>query len=81
MRVATHGLPDTYGTPHITISTGEGIDPFESVTMLKSRHTEYPLENAIDLGGIIEFIPFTEEERAEFLQGDQKRILFYFTEV
>lgn len=79
VRVATHGLPDTYGTPHITLSTQEGVDPFESVAMLKSEHDEQPLETEIDLEGTVEFIPFTKEELEEFLQGHQWRTLFYFS--
>ena len=80
VRVSTHGLPDTYGTPHITLSAKEGVAPFESVAMLKSDHDERPLEAEVDLSGTIEFIPFTSEELAEFMQGSQRSALFYFSE-
>lgn len=78
VRVSTHGLPDTYGTPHITLSTKEGVAPFASVAMLKGRHDEQPLETEIDLKGTVEFIPFTKEELEEFQQTHGWRTLFYF---
>ncbi len=55
VRVDTHGLPDTYGVPHITLSTIDGVEPFESVTMLKSEHDEIAIEPFV-VSGTLEFI-------------------------
>ena len=40
LRVKTYGLPDSYGVPHVTLSTANGVKPFESVSMLKEAHEE-----------------------------------------
>ncbi len=58
VRVNTHGLPDMYGVPHITLSAQEGVEPFESVAMLQSEHHEEPVDPPVELDGTIEFIPF-----------------------
>ncbi len=58
VRVDTHGLPDTYGVPHVTLSTEEGIEAFESVAMLQSEHHEESVDPPLELDGTIEFIPF-----------------------
>jgi len=55
VRVNTRGLPDTYGAPHITLSTADGVEPFESVTMLKSDHHETKIA-PLELSGVLEFI-------------------------
>ena len=55
VRVKTNGLPDTYGVPHITISTGKGIEPFHSVAMLQGEHTEVPLDPPLTLSGTVQF--------------------------
>jgi hypothetical protein len=57
VRVRTEGLPDTYGVPHVTLSTAKGIQPYESVAMLQADHTENPIEPAVELTGVIEFVP------------------------
>lgn len=57
VRVRTQGLPDTYGVPHITLSTQPGIEPFESVAMLKSVHDEVAIDPPIKLDGELEFVP------------------------
>ena len=54
-RVDTRGLPDTYGLPHITLSTAEGVKPFASVAMLQGEHQEAAVE-PIELTGTIEFV-------------------------
>lgn len=54
VRVRTHNLPDTYGVPHITLSSRKGIEPFESVFMLKASHTETPISPPLKLSGVIE---------------------------
>lgn len=53
-----HGLPDTYGVPHVTLSTAEGIEPFASVAMLKGDHTETSIDPHHEIEGTIEFLPF-----------------------
>ena len=57
VRVATDGLPDTYGVPHVTLSTATGIEPFESVAMLQAQHHEVSIEPPLELQGIMAFIP------------------------
>jgi len=56
VRVKTSGLPDTYGVPHITLSTQQGVEPFESVAMLKGDHQEVPINPPFELKGQTEFI-------------------------
>lgn len=53
-RVDTNGLPDTYGVPHITLSTTEGVEPFASVAMLTGNHDEI-LIKPITLTGTVKF--------------------------
>lgn len=53
-RVDTNGLPDTYGVPHVTLSTAEGIPPFASVAMLQGEHEEIAIE-PIELTGRVAF--------------------------
>lgn len=50
-------LPDTYGVPHITLSAQSGVDPFESVAMLRGDHTETPCDPPFAILGTIEFVP------------------------
>lgn len=59
-RVRTNGLPDTYGVPHVTLSTATGIAPFASAAMLKGEHDEQPLDPPIRLTGRLEFIYIDE---------------------
>ncbi|HEX6258889.1 MAG TPA: hypothetical protein VFZ48_05415 [Candidatus Saccharimonadales bacterium] len=57
VRVNTHGLPDQYGVPHVTISAADGIAPFTSVAMLKDpAHHHQKL--SLELSGVIEFVAF-----------------------
>jgi hypothetical protein len=56
VRVITHGLPDQYGVPHVTISAAEGIEPFLSVEMLHGQHHQYEPLNSIPLTGTVEFV-------------------------
>ena len=56
VRVHTESLPDTYGVPHITLSTQKGIKPFAAVAMLTSEHIEIPCEPPLVLAGRIEFV-------------------------
>lgn len=58
VRVRTDNLPDTYGTPHITLSAANGVPPFESVAMLKADHFEEAIESPFEITGTVEFIPF-----------------------
>lgn len=58
VRVTTFGLPDTYGVPHVTLSTAEGIEPFESVAMLRGNHDETQVQPPLVLEGLLEFKPF-----------------------
>jgi len=57
VRVETAGLPDTYGVPHVTLSTAVGIQPFEAVAMLHGEHAEQPIEPSLTLTGKLEFVP------------------------
>jgi len=59
-RVQTHGLPDTYGVPHVTVSTAPGIKPYASVAMLQAAHTEAPLDPPIELSGSVTFAYFDQ---------------------
>lgn len=54
-RVQHDGLPDTYGVPHITLSTQLGIKPFASVRMLQEDHYEKTV-SPLELEGVIEFV-------------------------
>ncbi|EDK72757.1 metal dependent phosphohydrolase [candidate division TM7 genomosp. GTL1] len=67
VRIHAHGLPDTYGVPHITLSTKQGIQPFESVAMLKADHDEKPVK-PLELEGIIEFHPFKKRTKSAILK-------------
>ena len=58
VRVHTGALPDTYGVPHITLSTQKGIKPFASVMMLQGDHHETEIQ-PFELEGHIEFIEIT----------------------
>lgn len=56
VRVHTNELPDTYGVPHITLSTQRGVKPFASVLMLQGDHHEEQVDQ-FELSGKVEFIP------------------------
>lgn len=53
-RVDTGDLPDTYGVPHITLSTAIGVKPFASVAMLRGEHSEHKIEY-LEITGTIAF--------------------------
>ncbi len=55
VRVRAQDLPDTYGVPHVTLSTAQGVPPYESVAMLEGEHTEAPLNPPIVLSGTVQF--------------------------
>lgn len=57
VRVTTDNLPDTYGVPHVTLSTQSGIEPFESVAMLQGDHEESAISPPFVITGTIQFIP------------------------
>jgi len=59
-RVNANGLPDTYGVPHVTLSTATGVAPFAAAAMLKGEHDEQPLDSPIRLTGQLEFIYIDE---------------------
>lgn len=64
VRVATDpqdNLPDTYGVPHITLSTAAGIEPFAAVAMIKGDHTAAPIDPPLQIDGTVEFFLFEEE--------------------
>jgi hypothetical protein len=54
VRVMTHGLPDSYGVAHITLSTVKGVHPFTSVAMLRGEHSEQVVDPPLVLEGTIE---------------------------
>lgn len=56
VRVRTN-LPDTYGVPHITLSAKAGVNPFESVAMLRKDHIEAALDTPLEVTGLLEFVP------------------------
>jgi len=56
VRVQTTNLPDSYGAPHITLSTAAGIKPYESVTMLHDTHDEIAVPEPFELTGTVEFV-------------------------
>lgn len=55
VRVHTFNLPDTYGVPHITLSTTPGVKPFASVAMLQGEHEEASLASVLKLTGTIQY--------------------------
>lgn len=61
VRVTTYSLPDTYGVPHITLSTQKGIQPFGSVAMIKNPHNEEAAEPSFDVYGKIEFVALPQK--------------------